>query len=173
MCFSSSCAVMLTTLLPEALSGEASDDRYLACVQKFGDTTDAQSQVQALESYGVKARLVLNADFSTIEQQIDRGIPVPCGFIHKGGVEAPYGDGHWLCVIGYTPNAMIVNDPYGDLDLIGGTYLSSNGLGLTYSRRNFGRRWMVEPAGDTYTFAPGKGWAILAELPAESPPPLA
>jgi putative chitinase len=41
MCFSSSCAMMLATLLPEALSGEASDDRYLACVQEFGDTTDA------------------------------------------------------------------------------------------------------------------------------------
>jgi predicted chitinase len=174
MCFSSSCAMLVATLLPDALSGEAADDRYLACVQEFGDTTDAQAQVQAMETFGIKARLVQNADFSTIEQQIDRGIPVPCGFIHKGGVEAPYGGGHWLCVIGYTPTAVIVNDPYGDLDLIGGTYLSADGRGLTYSRRNFGRRWMVEPAGDSYAFAPGKGWAILAEPPAlETPPTLA
>jgi hypothetical protein len=165
MCFSSSCAMLLATLRPGILPGANGDDQYLERVRRFGDTTDAQAQVMALESFGIRARLVQNADFSTVERQIDRGIPVPCGFIHKGPVEAPYGGGHWLCAIGYTDKALIVHDPYGDLDLIGGTYLGPDGAGLRYSYRNFGRRWMVEPSGDVYVYAPGHGWAILAEPP--------
>jgi hypothetical protein len=45
---------------------------------------------------------------------------VPCGFIHKGPFAAPFGDGNWLFVVGYTLKSVIVNDPNGDLDLISG-----------------------------------------------------
>ena len=108
--------------------------------------------------------MLFRSDFTTIETQINRGVPVPCGFIHKGPVEAPYGDGHWLCVVGYDARSMIVNDPNGDLDLLSGVYGSRDGAGLSYSRRNFGRRWMVDGA-NHYAFAPGMGWALIAEPP--------
>jgi len=163
MCFSSSCAMLVAALKPGAVPG--GDDGYLKLVHQFGDTTDAQAQIQALDSLGIQARLETHADFRTIETQIDRGIPVPCGFIHKGPVEAPYGDGHWLCVVGYNAKAVLVNDPNGDLDLLSGVYVSRNGAGLAYSRRNFGRRWMVD--GDNYAFAPGMGWALIAEPPSD------
>ena len=160
MCFSSSCAMLVEAIKPGALSG--GDDQYLAIVNQFGDTIYSESQIKALESLGIKARFEQHANFAIIEEQINRGIPVPCGFLHKGPVEAPMGGGHWLCVIGYTSNAVIVNDPYGDLDLLEGEYISSQGGGLQYSRKNFGRRWMVDASrGNAY--APGNGWAILAE----------
>jgi predicted chitinase len=162
MCFSSSCAMLVAALKPGAVPGGA--DGYLNVVHRFGDTTDAQAQIQALDSLGIQARLETHADFSTIEAQINRGVPVPCGFIHKGPVEAPCGDGHWLCVVGYDARAVIVNDPNGDLDLLSGVYLSRKGAGLSYSRRNFGRRWMVDGA-NGYAFAPGNGWALIAEPP--------
>ncbi|MFM7267577.1 MAG: C39 family peptidase [Cyanobium sp.] len=138
------------------------DDHYLAIVNTFGDSTDAAAQIQALDSLGIQARLDTQADFSTIEDLINRGFPVPCGFIHKGPVDAPHGGGHWLCVVGYTPKSVIVNDPNGELDLVQGGYGSRNGEGLQYSRRNFGRRWMVAAPPD-YAFAPGHGWAIVTE----------
>jgi len=160
MCFSSSCAMLVQAIRPGVLSG--GDDEYLAIVNQFGDTIYSESQIMALESLGIKARFEHFADFAIIEEQINRGIPVPCGFLHKGPVEAPTGGGHWLCVIGYTPKAVIVNDPYGDLDLLEGEYISPRGGGLQYSRKNFGRRWMVDASrGNAY--APGNGWAILAE----------
>jgi predicted chitinase len=165
MCFSSSCAMLLEFLKPGTLSGNNGDDQYLQRVFQYGDTTDAVAQAKALASYGIKASMVMNADFSTIKKQIDRGIPVPCGFIHKGPVDAPFGGGHWLCVIGYTDKAVIVHDPNGDLDLVGGTYLSRDGKGLLYSYKNFGRRWMVSNANGTYSYAPGNGWGMIAELP--------
>lgn len=57
---------------------------------------------------------------------------------------------------------MVVNDPNGDLDLLEGVYGDRNGCGLHYSRKNFGRRWMVdETQGNAFT--PGRGWAILVE----------
>jgi hypothetical protein len=57
-------------------------------VQRFGDTS---AQRRDLAHYGVTARLVQSADFQLIEQQINRGIPVPCGYIHRGPVDRPNG----------------------------------------------------------------------------------
>jgi hypothetical protein len=155
MCFSSSCAMLLETLRPGTLQGPNGDDAYLGRVLRYGDTTDAQSQIKALQSFGIEASLVPNASWKTIEGQIDRGIPVPLGILHKGPVTAPTGGGHWICAIGYTDDAIIVHDPFGDLDLVAGVYRNNWGARLRYSRQNLGQRWMVE--------GPATGWAIVAQ----------
>ena len=160
MCQSSSNAMLLKYLKPQTLHGKNGDDEFLNVVLQYGDTVEPVPQVKALDSFGIKATRVMNADFSTIEEQIDRGIPVPCGFLHRGPIHAPTGFGHWLCVIGYTEKAVIVHDPNGDLDLLSGQYLSTDGEGLLYSRKNFGRRWMVHNDG---SFAPGHGWAMIVQ----------
>lgn len=157
MCFSSSCAMLLEALKPGTLAGPNGDDTYLGRVFRYGDTTDSQAQIKALASFGISARFVTNGNFALIEKQIKAGIPVPCGFLHKGPVGHPVGGGHWLCVIGYNRDAVLVNDPYGDLDLVSGTYLSSKGAGLAYSRKNFAPRWMPDGA--------NTGWCIIAERP--------
>jgi GH24 family phage-related lysozyme (muramidase) len=163
-CFSSSCAMLLETLKPGTLSGANGDDAYLAVVQRFGDTTEATAQNQALAHYGITARLVQNADFALIEQQIARGIPVPCGYLHRGPVHRPGGGGHWLIVIGYEQKHVVVHDPWGEPDLLSGATLNGNGRQLRFSRENFGRRWMVEPiGGGAYRHAPGKGWAVVVD----------
>ncbi len=163
-CFSSSCAMLLETIKPGTLKGANGDDQYLAVMQRFGDTTDANAQLEALAHFGVSARLVRNADFQLIEQQINRGVPVPCGYIHRGPVDRPTGSGHWLIVYGHTPTHVVVNDPWGEPDLIRGTTLNTKGMGLSFSRLNFGKRWMVEPIdGGTYRYAPGKGWAVVVD----------
>ena len=155
MCFSSSCAMLLETLRPGTLTGPNGDDAYLGRVLRYGDTTDATSQIKALQSYGVEAHMVRNASWKTIEGQIDKGIPVPIGILHKGPVGAPTGGGHWIIAIGYTDDAIIVHDPFGDLDLLTGRYVNNWGARLRYSRKNLGPRWMVE--------GPATGWAIVAE----------
>jgi hypothetical protein len=98
---------------------------------------------------------VQNASFATLEQQLRLGRPVACGFLHHGTVSAPSGGGHWLTVIGCTDKAVIVNDPWGEMDLVNGTYVNSKGAGIAYSKANWGPRWMVE--------GPSTGWAILAQ----------
>jgi len=156
--------MLLEAIKPGTLQGANGDDQVLEIVQRFGDTTDANAQIQALAQFGVTARLVQNADFQLIEQQINRGIPVPCGYIHRGPVDRPTGSGHWLIVYGHTPTQVVVNDPWGEPDLISGTTLNANGMGLRFSRLNFGKRWMVEPiGGGAYRYAPGKGWSIVVD----------
>jgi hypothetical protein len=155
MCFSSSCAMLLAFLKPGVLSGPNGDDQYLARVRQFGDTTDPTAQIKALASYGITARFSKQASFSTIEEQITAGIPVPCGYLHRGPVSNPTGGGHWLIVVGITPSHLIVHDPLGEADLVNGTTLGGTARFCRYSRRNFGRRWMVE--------GEGTGWAVLAQ----------
>lgn len=155
MCFSSSCAMLLAAVKPGTLTGANGDDQYLKRVLQYGDTTDAGAQIQALNSYGIKARLEQHCTWDTLEQQLNKGTPVPCGFLHHGSVNNPTGGGHWLTVIGYTKDAVIVNDPFGELNLVTGSYTSSKGAGLSYSRKNWGPRWMPEGS--------GSGWAILIE----------
>ena len=156
MCFSSSCAMLLEALKPGTLAGPNGDDAYLGRVLRYGDTTDPMAQVKALASYGIEATFTKHANWQTVEQQIDKGIPVPLGFLHHGTASAPGGGGHWLCCIGYTPDALIVHDPFGEIDLARGGYLNNWGARLRYSKKNLGPRWMVEGA--------GTGWAIIATL---------
>ncbi|MEI7667004.1 MAG: C39 family peptidase [Synechococcaceae cyanobacterium ELA263] len=155
MCFSSSCAMLLAFLKPGALSGPNGDDQYLARVHQFGDTTDPAAQIKALDSYGITARFSNQASFSTLEDQIAAGIPVPCGYLHRGPISRPAGGGHWLIVVGITPTHLIVHDPLGEADLVNGTTLGGTARFCRYSRANFGRRWMVE--------GEASGWAVLAE----------
>lgn len=165
MCFSSSCAMLLEALKPGTLAGPNGDDAYLGRVFRYGDTTDSQAQIRALASYGIDAVLQQNCTPDTVKRQIDKGIPVPMGIIHKGGLSSLYGDGHWICAIGYTSTAFIVHDPFGELDVVNGGYLNSKGASQRYSFKNLCRRWEVVPAGNSYRYAPGNGWAIIAERP--------
>ena len=156
MCFSSSCAMLLEALKPGTLPGPNGDDAYLGRVLRYGDTTEATAQLRALQSYGIEASFTKAATWRTVEQQIDKGIPVPLGFLHHGPVSKPGGGGHWLCAIGYAADALIVHDPIGQIDLERGSIVNNWGARLRYSRKNFGPRWMVE--------GPGSGWAIIASL---------
>lgn len=155
MCFSSSCAMLVMALRPGKLSGANADDQYLRIVQRYGDSTDAQAQIEALKQCGITARFTQTADWADLERQISRGVPVPIGILHHGPVSAPSGGGHWILAIGYTADAVIVHDPFGDLDLVRGGYVSTKGACLGYSRKNLGPRWMVEGV--------RSGWAIIAE----------
>ena len=155
MCFSSSCAMLLQYLRPGTLAGPNGDDQYLKRVQQFGDTTDPTAQIRALSSFGIRAKFSKVAGFADLEQQINRGVPVPVGFLHRGAASAPSGGGHWLIVVGYTEDHLVVHDPFGEADLVSGATLGGVARFARYSRRNFGPRWMVEGA--------NTGWAVIAE----------
>jgi hypothetical protein len=142
-CFSSSCAMMLKGLKPNSIK---SDDEYINTVFRFGDTTSASAQLAALNEYGVKAEFKQNGSWSDIDSQLTLGIAVPIGILHKGPSSNPVGGGHWITVIGRNEDntAYVVHDPFGDLDLVRGGYISSNGKAKLYSKKNLGPRWLVE-----------------------------
>ena len=140
-CYSSSCAMMLSGLDPEAI---AIDDEYIKVVYSYGDTTEASSQIKALKDFGIVASFVQTGSWSDIESLLSKNI-TPTAGLNKGPVTAPTGGGHWICCKGITADrkSIIVHDPFGDLDLVEGIYISTNGKDKLYSKKNLGPRWMV------------------------------
>ncbi|MAH29357.1 MAG: hypothetical protein CL959_01575 [Euryarchaeota archaeon] len=156
-CFTTSCAMLLEYLRPGTLSGPNGDLEYLETVEQYGDTTDASAQVKALRSYGLDVEFVTDASWETLEDQIRKGLPVPCGWLHKGSSSSPSGGGHWSVVVGMTEAGVVMNDPLGEADLVNGGYVDhwiTAGQSVSYSERNWRPRWEVE--------GPASGWAIIA-----------
>lgn len=153
MCFASSCAMAAAFLRPGCLDGAGqADDRYLAIVQRHGDSTEATAQIRALRGLGIQAELRTDGRIEQVIAQLQQGIPVPVGWLHKGPVDAPTGGGHWSLVIGWDAmrQQLLMHDPNGEADLVGGGYVSTaigSGKGQRYSLRHWGRRWMVEGVG--------------------------
>ena len=154
-CFSSSCAMLCEFLKPGTLPGAKGDDKYVQYVFSIGDSTDASVQVQTLKHFGVSARFATNLSFSTLDSLLSQGIPVPVGILHHGSSSAPSGGGHWIIVIGKEGENYVCNDPWGEIDNATGTYPSTNGKHVKYSKNLLKARWTVE--GD------GSGWGIVAK----------
>ena len=152
-CFSSACAMLLKYVKPNSIT---SDDEYMVTVYKYGDTTEPSAQVTALEQHGLNVEFRQDGGWSDIDSQLAKGFPIPIGVLHHGPVNKPSGGGHWLTIIGRNEDntAYVVNDPYGEMDLLNGGYQNSNGSHLLYSKKNLGPRWLVE--------GPGTGWYIEA-----------
>jgi len=152
MCFSSTCAMAIKYLMPDALTGVNADDQYLKTVLKYGDTTSSTAQIMACADYGVKAGFSMKGTKHKLLAELGAGYPVATGILHKGPVDAPRGGGHWMLLVGADAEYGIFHDPYGELDNINGGYVrvGSGGQAVKYSWRNWLRRWEVE--------APGHGW---------------
>lgn len=133
-CFSSACAMLLKYVKPNSIT---SDDEYMVTVYKYGDTTEPSAQVTALEQHGLDVKFRQDGGWSDIDSQLAKGFPIPIGVLHHGPVTKPSGGGHWLTIIGRNEDntAYVVNDPYGEMDLINGEYQNSNGSHLLYSKK--------------------------------------
>ena len=143
-CFSSSCAMVAMYY-----GKVENDDAYNLIRQKYGDSTDAAAQVQALRELGLEARFVTTGTTDDIRRILEEGRPVPVGWLHKGPVEAPTGGGHWSVVVGYKIGTWIVNDPNGEANLVGGGYkYSRDGSYQQYSYKHWNPRWIVGGEGD-------------------------
>lgn len=147
-CFSSSCAMLA------AFHGAiSSDDEYNVVRERFGDTTDSNSQIKALQSLNLNARFSTQVTEKMICDEIDQGRPVAVGWLHMGPYNEPVGGGHWSVIVGYTDEDYIHHDPYGEADMVRGSYLNaSGGQYVRYSKRCWIPRWRVIGTG---------GWAVF------------
>jgi len=118
-CQTSSLAMCLKYL---KVKGINDDTDYLKIVNQYGDTTTRDAHYGALSSLKVNAKFYTNLDPQDIKQQINKGKPVAVGILHHGSVSAPNGGGHFIVITGYSDSYWLVQDPYGDLDLINGVW---------------------------------------------------
>lgn len=147
-CFSSAMAMALLYMDPEGFGGD--DDWWLREVLKRGDTVSSVAQVQTAHDFGYDVEFRMDGTEQDLLDQLDKGIPIPIGILHKGYVDNPTGGGHYIVLTGYDETHFWVNDPFGDLDLINGGY-PWNGRGegeqLRYSRKNTLKRWLLDGSG--------------------------
>lgn len=143
-CQSSSIAMVLKYLNPQLIGD---DDNYLNLVLRYGDTVSQSAHQKALDSLGIKHQFHMNGTVKELERLIDAGYPVPIGILHKGSASNPGGGGHYITVIGYSPNEFIVHDPFGELDLVNGGYKKNgptDGKCKRYSKENLKKRWLIQ-----------------------------
>ena len=132
------------------------DVDYLKLVQKYGDTTHRKPHHLAMKDLGMQAKFTQTADADDIKEQIDQGKPVAAGILHHGTYTAPAGGGHFVVITGYGPDYWLVQDPYGKLDLVNGTWSSTgptSGKNVKYEFKNMNPRLFVSGGAD--------GWCWL------------
>lgn len=163
MCFSSTCAMAIKYLRPDALKGSNADDDYLRTVLKYGDTTVSASQVKACQQYGVFATFYQKGTKQALINELKAGYPVATGILHKGHASNPVGGGHWMLLIGDDGEHGVFHDPYGEMDNVNGGYVTigSGGKDVSYSWHNWLKRWEVE--------GKGTGW-FMTFRPLSTPP---
>ena len=158
MCFSSTCAMAVKYLRPDALKGSNADDDYLRTVLKYGDTTEYTAHLKACKQYGVLATFSQKGSKDTLLHELNSGYPVATGILHKGHVSAPRGGGHWMLLIGADAAHGTFHDPYGEMDNVNGGYVTigKGGKEVRYSWKNWLPRWEVEGSGSGWymTFRP-------------------
>lgn len=148
MCQSSSISMRIEQIDPTLTNG---DDDYLKTVLRYGDTVSQSAHQKALSSLGLKHQFRQDGTEKLLCELLDKGIAVPIGILHKGGVSAPYGGGHWITLIGYDATHFMVHDPFGELDLVNGGYPKTgptDGKGVRYSRKNLMKRWLIASQSD-------------------------
>ena len=144
MCFSSSMAMAMDYINPEAIEGD--DDWYLNEVFKFGDSVSSDAQLAAARSLGFDVDFHMDGSEQDLINQLDKGIPTPIGILHQGSIDHPAGGGHWICLIGYDEKHFHVHDPFGELSLVPGGYLKADdgdGKFQNYTRKNLMKRWLI------------------------------
>ena len=166
MCFSSTCAMAIKYLRPDALKGSNADDDYLRTVLKYGDTTSSTSQIKACQQYGVFATFYTKGTKQALINELKAGYPVATGILHKGHVSKPVGGGHWMLLIGDEGERGVFHDPYGEMDNVNGGYVTigRGGKDVRYSWKNWLPRWEVE--------GKGTGW-FMTFRPTTTPQPTA
>ena len=151
-CQSSSIAMVLKYL---DVKGINDDKDYLKIVYDYGDTTVQKTHYGALCEFGVRAEFRRNLDAQDVKDQIDKGLPVVAGILHHGPVNDPVGGGHYIVISGYSDSYWLVQDPYGELDLVNGVWQRDTptaGKNQKYSFKNMNPRFFV--GGDSN----GWGW---------------
>jgi hypothetical protein len=151
-CQTSSIAMCLCYL---KVPGIRDDLDYLKVVQQFGDTTSQDAHRQALAKLGVRATFRQDLTAAQVQAEIKSGLPVAIGVLHHGPVSKPSGGGHYIAVYGFDAAAAtwIVNDPYGELDLVNGGWSNQAviaGRAQRYSFKNLNPRFLPE--------GPASGW---------------
>ena len=126
-CFSSSCAMLAKWYKPDSIED---DLEYLAIVNRYGDTTQVQAQLDALWSLGLKAEFNKTWSCGGLCREVSGkdARPIVFAILHRGNYKKPTGGGHYALAYGadWSTHEILVHDPYyADYQWIEGKYGST------------------------------------------------
>jgi hypothetical protein len=149
-CFSTT-AAMIAAWKGKVPPNTTGENQYNHIRQKHGDSTVAGSQLAALAELGLHANYATNGTKAKLIELLDQGVPVGTGILHHGQASSPSGGGHWMLIVGHDDSGVIALDPYGELNVVNGTWArqGSGGDHVHYSWKNWLPRWEVA-GGDGY-----------------------
>lgn len=136
-CNTSSHAMLLNFLKPGSIKSD--DDYFRRFVRPVGDSADWSIHTKALRKFGIESEFRTDMEYKDIDRQLDRGIPVPIGVLHKGVIGQGVFGGHVLLLIGRDGDDYVANDPWGE----GFQYINHNGRNVKYPKYpTLDARWM-------------------------------
>lgn len=89
--------------------GQLEDELLQWCFNKDGQgsQTNHNTLTELIQAYGFDSRFDTKCTWQDVKEELMNGRPVVlCGYFTRGG--------HIVTVIGFTPDGLIVNDPWGD-----------------------------------------------------------
>ena len=119
---------------------------YLEVVNKYGRSRYRTVNSQALIELGMGATFTHSADPQDIMDQIHKGLPVAASLLSKGDVTAPTKGTHLVAITGYGADYWLVQDPFGEMDLINGRWSDrtpDSGKNIKYDFESMNKRLFV------------------------------
>ena len=121
-------------------------NEYLNVVIKHGKATVRPVHLLAMKELGFSAYFSLSEDSYSIKDEIKKGLPVVASVVSKRHISNPTGGTHFVVITGYDSNSWLVQDPFGELDLIEGGWKKTDsiaGKNVKYSFETFNKRIFV------------------------------
>ena len=133
---------------------------YLEILNKHGINSSKDAQLKTIRELRYTATFGMSYDEDDIKDNLKRGLPVVVSLISQGSISNPKHGPHSVVITGYDYDSWLVQDPFGELNLIDGGFTERNpvvGKNIKYSYEQFNRRLFV--AGG----ATGWGWLNFRE----------
>ena len=133
---------------------------YLKVLNKHGINSSKESQLKTIRELGYTATFGMSYDEDDIKDNLKRGLPVVVSLISQGPISEPKRGPHSVVITGYDYDSWLVQDPFGELNLVDGGFTERNpvvGKNIKYPYEQFNRRLFA--AGG----ATGWGWLNFRE----------
>ena len=136
-------AMVLKYLDAEGINGV---NDYINLLNKRGSNGSRDAHLQSIRTLGYTATFNQSVDPEDIKDNIKRGLPVIASVISKKHISNPKGGAHYVVITGYGYDYWLVQDPFGELDLIDGGWKDRSaeaGKNIKYNYEHFNRRLFV------------------------------
>ncbi len=119
---------------------------YLKILNKYGDSISREAHSEVLKELGMNATFTQSADPQDIRDEIHKGLPVAASLLSKGHIDNPTKGTHLVAITGYGVDYWLVQDPFGEMDLINGLWLdrgADSGRNVRYSFEEMDSRFFA------------------------------